>query len=284
MKRCKTQPLIRPIHRHWAEAPGDSAGDLDKKLWGGFSASALVELERIRQGTSTERRKANLAARSLARWHHAHRDRMRTLDALEGMAELDPSKERERLLVQADCLQQLGNGPAARSVAEAALASLRDDPDFCMVMANTHLDQTSPAPDGATALGWLNRVFLRSGMAGLTLTDEAAGFDLDNLKARPGEAIPAPTEGVPWVSILMPLANPSPHLGATVDSLLAQSWQNIELLLIGDPARIKDALGADRPDDRIRVIAGHGHDREHELLNLGLRHARWRVHFTPPWQ
>ncbi|WP_421703037.1 alginate lyase family protein [Aliiroseovarius sp.] len=256
-----------------AEAPGDSAGDLDKKLWGGFSTSALVELERIRQGTSAERRKANLAARNLARWHHVHRDRMRSLEALESMADLDPSKERERLLVQADCLQQLGNGPAARSVAETALASLRDDPDFCMVMANTHLDPTSANPDGNAALGWLNRVFLRSGMAGLAMMDEAAGFDLDNLQARLGEAIPAPTDGVPLVSILVPLADLSRHLGATVDSLLAQSWQNIELLLIGDPGRIKDALGPERQDDRLNILSGHGHTLEHELLNLGLRHA-----------
>ena len=256
-----------------AEVDSDSAGDLDKKLWGGFSTSAFIELKRILQGTSAERRKANLAARSLARWHHVHGDRARTLDALQGMAELDPSKERERLLVQADSLQQLGDGAAARALADTALATLGDDPDFCMVMANSHLDPTDSAPDGAAALVWLNRVFMRSGMAGFDLIDETADFGLANLQARPGEAIAAPTEGVPLVSVLMPLAQMSQQLASTVDSLLAQSWQNCELLMIGAPEAIRTALGPERMDPRIKIVPGHGHQHDHDLLNLGLRHA-----------
>lgn len=256
-----------------AEVAGDSAADLDKKLWGGFSNSAFVELERIRQGTSAKRRKANLAARSLARWHHVHDDRARTLEALESMSELDPSKERERLLVQADSLQQMGNGPAAKTLAETALASMGDDPDFCMVMANAHLDKGKDPTNGEAALGWFNRVLLRSGMAGFELTDTAAGFALDNLQPRRGEVIPAPTDGVPKVSILVPLPRISPHLGSTVDSLLSQSWQNCELLLIGEPDAIRTAIGPDRQDDRLIILQGHGHQREHVLLNHGLRHA-----------
>jgi glycosyltransferase involved in cell wall biosynthesis len=82
--------------------------------------------------------------------------------------------------------------------------------------------------------------------------------------------------GQPAVSVLMPTYDRARFLGAAVDSVLAQSFADLELLVIDDGSSDETAavLSA-RRDGRLRVLR-RAHHGLRPALNAGLRAARGR--------
>ena len=79
----------------------------------------------------------------------------------------------------------------------------------------------------------------------------------------------------PAVTVLMPLYNAAPYLDAAVDSILAQSWTDFELLVIDDGST-DGSLGkiTARTDARIRVERMPGNQGVVAALNRGLQLVR----------
>jgi glycosyltransferase involved in cell wall biosynthesis len=80
---------------------------------------------------------------------------------------------------------------------------------------------------------------------------------------------------MPAVSVLMAVYNGERHLGAAIDSILAQTWQDFEFIIVDDGSTdgSRDIV-AGRPDPRIRLVVL---ERNHGLsgaLNAGLSVAR----------
>ncbi len=80
----------------------------------------------------------------------------------------------------------------------------------------------------------------------------------------------------PLVSIIVPVYNALPHLENCIRSLAAQTWENIEILLIDDGSR-DDSLALCRQyaagDERIRVLS-HENCGPSQTRNRGLQEAK----------
>lgn len=82
---------------------------------------------------------------------------------------------------------------------------------------------------------------------------------LSNLLCFPGLSCASASEGSAKVSVLMPARNEADVIGASVRSLLRQSYTHIELLVLDDDSddgTDKAALNASENDDRLQIIGG----------------------------
>lgn len=102
----------------------------------------------------------------------------------------------------------------------------------------------------------------------------------------------APREQVapgPLISVLMPVFNAAETLRTAVASILAQTWWNLELLLIDDcsaDASLNIAQELAAQDQRIRVVALSENGGPYIAKNIGLRLARGdyiTVHDADDW-
>lgn len=71
-----------------------------------------------------------------------------------------------------------------------------------------------------------------------------------------------PSAGEPLVSIVIPARNEEAHVGATVESMLAQSWTRLEVIVVDDlstdgTAEVVRALA--KRDPRVRLVEGAPH-------------------------
>ena len=85
----------------------------------------------------------------------------------------------------------------------------------------------------------------------------------------------APSAGFamkPTVSVILPVRNGGEYLAEAVTSILDQSFDRLELILVNDHSDDKAVTALDRNDQRLRVIdsAGRGVAR---AFNTGLNHA-----------
>ncbi len=78
----------------------------------------------------------------------------------------------------------------------------------------------------------------------------------------------------PLVSIIIPVYNPGPLLDATIQSALAQTWPNLEIVVVDDGST-DDSLARARSyaDPRLRIIA-QANAGSCAARNTGVRHAR----------
>jgi len=79
----------------------------------------------------------------------------------------------------------------------------------------------------------------------------------------------------PLVSVVMPVRNGGAWLAAAVDSILAQSCRDLELLVVDDRSDDGAVEGLSRTDSRLTVIESEGHGVS-AAFNTGLEHSRGR--------
>src|SRR5437870_2740022 len=78
----------------------------------------------------------------------------------------------------------------------------------------------------------------------------------------------------PLVTVLMAVYNSAEFIGAAIESILSQSYRNLELLIVDDGSTDESAKIANRYGDRrIRVIRNERNIGLTASLNRGLRQA-----------
>lgn len=83
------------------------------------------------------------------------------------------------------------------------------------------------------------------------------------------------TAKAPLISVIVPVYNTEEYLADCVDSVLSQTYTNLELLLVDDGSTDSSGSRCDHhalSDDRVRVIH-QGNAGLSEARNIGLRHA-----------
>lgn len=131
-------------------------------------------------------------------------------------------------------------------------------------------------PDPVRVARWLtefNRAFTDHGLAPVVLR-EGAGPPLHRIVA-PAQA--GGTGEEPLVTVIMPMFEPTADVRASLDSVLRQSWTNLEILMCDDgsgPAtgRLLDECAA--TDSRVRVVRNPRNEGTYPVRNLGLTVAR----------
>ena len=285
-------PLARRI-RDTVAAPAPVRDDrrahaLEAKLWGGFSEQALADLEALKLHPATGAADVSYAAWALARWHYAHGAIARARDEIALMRLADrghPHKVAQPLL-EAACLMALDRPGEARAVLDHVRQGREDNPHLALAMANTYT-----RPDGAqdaARLAWINRVLQAEGLAPLARRDVAAPLGLDNLVAAPVCGL-TPPERQPRVSVLVPAHAAEASLHLALDSLLAQSWRNLEIIVVDDCSADGTFALAQRyaaQDGRVTALRQGANRGAYAARNLALEHATGdliTVHDADDW-
>ena len=255
---------------------------LGKLLWGGFSATGQARLTQIIAPGHPR-----LALR--ARWHLARWHLLQGLDAAAGalLAPLAEGAGAEDMaagtgqtpvvlaVTRAEILRRLGRRDAARALLDSALQSAPDSAELCLALASLYAD----AKATAEWLELLNRVLAREGLAPLDLAQGTGpangGIDPAALTAAP--VPPDDRSDQAMISVIMPVWQPGPGFEAALASLCAQSWRNLEILIVDDANPAPDAarIAAQAAlDPRIRVLTQPRNRGAYAARNLGASAAR----------
>ena len=141
-------------------------------------------------------------------------------------------------------------------------------PDHYLLTSN----QQARSP--ADQLAHLNRCLQAQGLALLALVDESQPVSARNV--RPARALRAVGDG-PLVSVLMTTFNSADWVHTAVSSVLGQTWQQLELIVVDDAsndgtaARVA-ALAAG--DARVRLICLRRNAGTYAAKHVGLQHAQ----------
>ncbi len=272
-------PVVDSIVR--MDAFGGSQSDvstLDKKLWGGFSQSARLELEAIQQDPDAAQVEINRSARALARWHFTAQNYKRTLDNTETMRGLDTVSERERRLVKAYCLDQLGHPDDAQTILRQSLITFPDNSNLCLSMANLQGGLCSSGKEGRDESGidWLNKIYHEAGLRPLLCGQSAKSHGLASLRVgQAGDPSPG-TRDDPLVSVIVPVGCRHDGFEIAVQSLLGQTWRKLEILVVdysGDKDLKQVICALAETDSRIKRVSADLLRLTYEALNHGLKHA-----------
>jgi len=77
----------------------------------------------------------------------------------------------------------------------------------------------------------------------------------------------------PLVSVVMPVRNGGPYLAGAVASILGQTHENLELLLVDDHSTDRAITSLDKRDARLKILANNGRGII-DACNTGLHHGK----------
>ena len=216
------------------ETRGKVAKKLNRKLWGGFSRYALRELEELKNCSSAQPIERSKAAWYLARWYAFKHNYAQALDYVVFSRVINPSAipKKDQRLLEIDCLLRIGDVQEARTIINQEL--MGHDPDFYLAYANSYLgkDGASVGPDSdAMRLAWINRIYEERGLLLLAMADPSRPLAIDNLSTTFGSI---KIQDGPKVSIIIPAYNAENSIPFALRGLIAQTWQNLEIIVVDD--------------------------------------------------
>lgn len=243
---------------------------LAEKLWGGFSEWAAEGLEALLVDDCGRPDEHAYAAWALADWlaFGGHDWRRVAMLAARARSANFPSSIGP-LLLESDALRREGRMIESRQRLRRAMSEQAQAVDLQLAYANAWSD--GPA---ARRLEWLNRVLLGGGLATMALRDPGQPLALDNLAVLSAPAIE--TFSGQKVSVIVPLCNAEATVMTALESLLGQTWRNIEVLVIDDCSRDGSVgLVAERArrDPRVVLLRHPSNLGTYAARNTGLAHA-----------
>jgi hypothetical protein len=213
---------------------GETIKRLERALFGGLSRYALPELMRLAADPGVDEAARIAAFETLAA------RRLETSDPGAALAHLRaaPSRAagphaRRLATLEVEALLRLARAEEAAT----ALAHLRElageTPDYWFARANLlAIDDAGGARSmAAERLAALNAPLVAAGAAALSLNEEAEGPLLARIAA---EAAPIAAAGAPKISVLVPVYDAEDTVAFALDSLLRQTWSNVEAVVVDD--------------------------------------------------
>jgi hypothetical protein len=212
-----------------------------------------------------------LAARELAVLHMAADDAADLRAALNYFdlalsLEVEPSYKRATDILRAEAHLRLGETDRAR---EILLAELVTDQhlDLYLGLANCESDI-------GAKVALINQALDTTGLIHIALKDVPAGSTYDGLTAT---ATTDEHSDMPLITVIMPAYNSETFIGTAIRSLLAQTWRNIEVLIVDDcstDATAKVVGDWAERDKRVRLIQAAENSGPYVARNLALREAQ----------
>lgn len=244
-----------------------------KRLYSlGFRADGYQELlDLYRETTSSFQRQ--LAAFHLGLWHANSRDAAQAEKALEFLSTVSSGGSDEPFFVdlvilKAECEVLIGENEAARHRLEQAVQKT-SHPDLHFALANL-LSRDAPH-DLAKRI---NMGLAETGIPPIVL-DPALERDLFECIVGVKDSA-RQTDREPLISIIVPAFNSARTLPTALESLQAQSWQNIEVLIVDDRSTDDTReIAAEfvRSDVRFRIIEAPCNGGPYVARNLALSQA-----------
>jgi tetratricopeptide (TPR) repeat protein len=268
------------------------ASELDRLLWAGFATDAVEELKALKSSDADPEERA-AAAWALARWYASVGDCAPALNELNQAKGLIAEQDwgRDHRLLEMSILVDLGRAREAEEALQAALSSLGELPEFCLfaarvIGAGVGSDNDRLEIDGRR-LAWINKPFITAGFAPLELADPQRPLTFANFST--GPVAKHPKAAAAKLSVIMPAYNAAETLPVALRSVLAQSWDNLEVLVVDD-ASIDDTWSLiqsfAQADRRVKPLRHDENRGAYGARNTGLRHASGdlvTVHDSDDW-
>lgn len=236
----------------------------------GFEQAACRDLAQL-AADADNRHTRRAAAWELVEWFANRGDReaadeaRKWLDtAVEG--ETDPAWLRAAAVMASEICLRLGDVEGSLAAIEAA-PEWKDFPDLLLARAN--LCDTEDK-----RLEWFNRALWQCALESVTASSESEPL-LDRLRV--GEVVSAAApEPAPLVSVIVPAYECESTIRTALESLLTQSWPNLEILVVDDASGDRTRAVVSKYMDwhpRLRLLRNDFNRGPYFARNIGLHHA-----------
>jgi glycosyltransferase involved in cell wall biosynthesis len=232
-------------------------------LWGGFSIPALEKLAVIYNDKNVKSDLRFFAAWQAARWYYFVEDDISALgiaDIISGMGE-DFRLEKVTVMIYSFCYQRQGLASKSQGILKEFLAKKPTDEDMLLALANTY-DSDQQRLDG------INKIYSNNDLAPIYLKNPGKPLSLNNIRAD--------AKGT-WdenkVSVIIPTYNSSASIGIAIDSLISQSWKNIEIIVVDDCSTddtLQVAQAYSKIDERVIAVQQGQNGGAYRARNKGL--------------
>src|SRR5690606_340521 len=183
--------------------------------------------------------------------------------------ESDPNRLRQAAILEAECYQALGESTKAKQVIHEIITS---DAHSDLYFAAANLEESMEKK-----LQWMNKSMQKYGLMPIALDPSFKGSYYDSITTRTTtEASKSPTEILPKVTVVMPVYNAEEVIRTAIESVLSQTWTNIEVIVVDDcstdstPDIIEEYI---RRDSRIKFIRTEKNGGAYVARNYALRIA-----------
>lgn len=263
-------PLLHHVYKGQYQKPQASANtdaganDLATQLWSGHSKTALEALIRMCEDELTNESQRWSALWHIARWEFFCGDFEQALSRVLRMEQVSSMSElrKETVYLKSFCLFALGKKQQAHETLEQYLAANPDDADAYFAIANA-------MENDAQRVEKINHAFALHGFTGIRLKDPAKPLSMGNVEGLPGTNI----KGAHKVSVVMPIYNAGEQVRIAIESLLAQTYENIEIIAVDDcsPDNTFEVLQAlAQEDSRIKAVQPPQNGGAYAARNFGL--------------
>ena len=210
-----------------------------------------------------------LLAWELTLWYvnqHTEQGAKQALQYIEAVrkGEKDSNQLRRIAVIEAECHLTLQDEVTAKDVLQTALER-NEHPDLYLAMANT--EETFEK-----RLSWINQAYTHYGLHPITFSDfnEPTYDDMHMGK------ITQPTFEEGKVSVILPVYKAEKGLAIAVESILSQTWANLEVLIVDDcsPDNTYEVMKKfAEKDERIKIFQTPQNSGPYVARNIALQAA-----------
>jgi glycosyltransferase involved in cell wall biosynthesis len=247
----------------------NAAYDLELSLWCG-DYSAISELNQIITKNDNDYNVA-YAHWALARWHASAGEWLKAYEYIDfiirDFTQSGLPQNTGPILLVFSILCSCKQFERASRLLDVSTAMLKNSSDYYLASCSV---KQGLGVESASVLNPLAKMYLENNM--LPLTSSATRASLDYLEA---EINIKPISG-PLVSVLVPVFNSQNTLVTAIKSLQAQTWKNLEIIIVDDASEDDSFLVAKQiaqQDSRIKVIQQHVNQGTYIARNSALKHA-----------
>lgn len=235
----------------------------------GFVEKGLADLEAFIAKTKDPFIK-RLAVWELILWHINKGTKEGAEQALLHMPDLDKEKsmdQRRRIaIIKAESYELLGQRENAKQVINSMLQEQKH-PDLYLALANLENEMEE-------RISFINQVMDLYGLARITIDkDEQGNYHYDGLKTSP---LPKSVHESPKVSVILPAYNAEGGVGTAIESILTQTWSNLELLVVDDCSPDNTVAVVEKyveQDARVKLFSTPVNSGPYVARNIALKEA-----------
>ncbi|MFC3039730.1 glycosyltransferase family 2 protein [Virgibacillus xinjiangensis] len=235
----------------------------------GFTERALKELEEFYQQAEDPGIK-RMAAWELVLWNagkYSEEGAAKALEYLPAAASKEKSEDQLRriAILEAECRDILGEQERGRQAIQKVL-SKQKHPDLYLAMANLQATVDD-------RLEWLNKAMEAYQLQPVSFGGKENPVYDDLRTVSAGKKI----EDGPLVSVILPAFKAEDGIQTAIDSILSQTWQNLELLVVDDcsPDGTREVVeGYVQKDARVKLLSTPQNSGPYVARNIALQEAK----------